>query len=94
MPEFQWVEIPEREYDSALGAVPPRVHYANGFLLGEPYSDRICDAQGMRAITYHAYRITDGKHFRASEPLTLAEFRRALGRSFGGDPRKATERAP
>ena len=86
MLNFAWNPISEAEYDSALGALPPRVHYGEGFLLGEPYSFRRCSVEEKGAGTWSAYKVEGGSRreagafYRASEPLTVAEFKTALGR--------------
>ena len=82
-----WHPIPEKEYDDALGCLPPRLHLSDGFLLGEPYSFRECTVTGKDAQTWTAFKIV-GIHthekpcefFRAGAPLTVAEFKREMGR--------------
>jgi hypothetical protein len=72
--QFEWQPITEDRYDEMLGVLPPRLHYHDGFLVGEPMS---FDRGGQ---TWSAFRIINGHHFEASQPLTLAEFRKELGR--------------
>jgi hypothetical protein len=67
----QWADIPENRYWDMLGAVPPLIHDAGAFLMGEPVE--IDPASGNQ--TYLAFRWLAGDTFQeASQPLTIEQF--------------------
>jgi len=70
-----WREISEDRYDEMLGMLPPASHRADGFLLGEQYSHRLCTVTGKPAQTWLAFVTAGGRFFEGSQAITTAEFR-------------------
>lgn len=72
----EWKECTEERYWEMLECVPPAVMGGGGFMVGEPY-DHIQDAEtGKWVPTFHAFRKIAGKHYAASAPMTIREFRK------------------
>jgi len=65
-----WIEVTEERYDEMLGMLPPAVHRACGFLVGEPMDH---DANGMPRFT--GFLISaDGRYWESRRPITAREF--------------------
>lgn len=71
-----WREVTADRYDEMLGVVPPAVQTAAGFLVGEPWRHKRCEATGREdQPAFAAFVDRNGRYFEASEPMTVAEFR-------------------
>ena len=81
MQNFRMIEIAYKEFWDACEVVPPAIMLNDGFLLGEPYSDRTCSISNRQDTVWWAY-FGPGRegapHFKADTPLTKTEFREAL----------------
>ncbi len=71
---MKWVEVDEKRYDEALGCLPPALWLANGFLIGEAYSHRLCSETRQVRPTYTPLIMHNGMFFEGV-PLTIPEFR-------------------
>lgn len=68
---IQWSETTEEMYWEMLEVLPPAVMLPIGFLVGEP-----CDHHaGNGQPRFQAYVKADGKHWAASRPMTVKEFK-------------------
>lgn len=72
-----WNPTSEDHYDEMLGMLPPACMTSNGFLVGEPYSHRECRVTHQVAPTFTAFVCDGESFFKATEPLTIAEFKAA-----------------
>lgn len=72
---IEWKEITEERYYDMLYILPPEIHYANGFLVGEP-SDHHAVTGAPRFAAFVQYY---GAYKEASRPLTKKEFRELFG---------------
>lgn len=73
IPTITLTPTTREDFWAMLGAVPPARRKAIGFLVGEPYSDRVCQVAHTYQVTYHAY-FQIGEHFFDAGPLTMEEF--------------------
>ena len=64
-----WNEITEARYDEMLGMLPPAVHRAHGFLVGEPM-----DHDGNGRPRFSAFLTSAGRYYEATEPMTVRAF--------------------
>lgn len=69
-----WKQCTEERYDEMLGALPPALWLAKGFLVGEPADHRTCTVRGHVAPTYAAFVQHDGTFYEGPN-MTTAEFR-------------------
>jgi hypothetical protein len=87
MPDLiKWKPIDESRYWEMLGMLPPAAQTGIGFLLGEPYSHRLCTVTGNGAATFSAFAEHAGAFFEAARPLTVAEFRRVTAADIAANP--------
>lgn len=71
----EWSEVDEERYDEMLCILPPAVHTAGGFMVGEA-----SDHHGPGgAVRFAAYVARGGKFYAASRAMTVAEFRAEVG---------------
>lgn len=78
---MNWTKITEDDFHQALGAVPPAVHYHDGFLLGEPHDSRECRITGKDRNTFRAFAKI-GDDFYKGDPLTVPEFNAERTKGF------------
>lgn len=74
-----WKECSEERYDEMLGVLPPasmRVPMGaqNGFLVGEPFTHRVCNVTGEMRADYAAFVCIDGKFYEGPN-MTFPEWR-------------------
>ena len=71
MQKFRMIEIAYEEFWSACEVLPPAIMLNDGFLLGEPYSDRTCSILNKQDTVWWAY-FGPGRegapHFKAERP--------------------------
>lgn len=68
---IQWDETTAEHYWEMLEVLPPACMLAGGFLVGEP-----CDHHaGNGQPRFQAFRKIGEKHFAASRPMTVREFK-------------------
>ncbi len=67
---LSWIEVTEEEYDEMLNILPPAYMGRGGFLVGEPMDHRGENGSPR----FSAFLARDGKHLKASRPMTIAEF--------------------
>lgn len=66
-----WKEITEQRYDEMLGAVPPVLQMAKGFLVGEAVDlDPTSGNPRFAAFINH-----EGRFYECSQPMTRGQFR-------------------
>jgi len=73
--KLKWNEETEEQFDYGLGVLPPLAWNSLGFLVGEPYDFRNCTISGEGRQTFTAHAKVSGKHYVASMPLTVAEWK-------------------
>jgi len=81
MQKFRMIEIAYEEFWSACEVLPPAIMLHDGFLLGEPYSERACSISNRRDTVWWAYfgpGREGAQHFKADMPMTTTEFREAI----------------
>lgn len=66
----QWDEVTAAEYEDMLCVLPP-MYGPQGFQVSEPCDHDILTGRPR----YRAFIILDGTHYRASRPMTRADFR-------------------
>ena len=98
MQKFRMIEIGYDEFWDACEVLPPAIMLHDGFLLGEPYSDRACSILNRQDTVWWAYfgpGREGAQHFKADTPLTKTEFREAIRllRAGQGATFAATEKA-
>lgn len=71
-----WKITSKEDYDYGLNCLMPRVWLSKGFLVGEPYSTKTCNITLKVATTHTAFIKHDHCFYKASEPMTVEEFRR------------------
>lgn len=77
MREITWNKTTKDTYWEILEILPPAIMTGDGFLVGEPADHRACSVTGDMLPRYEAFLERHGKHYVASTPLTIPEFRRA-----------------
>lgn len=75
----QWREVSEERYDEMLGVVPPAtmrcgLGMQSGFLVGEPFTHRLCAVSGEVRADYAAFAKIDGKFYEGPN-MTMPEWR-------------------
>jgi len=68
-------EVGEARYDEMLGVLPPALWIDKGFLVGEPFDHRRCNATGRVAASFAAFICYRGKYYESEEAMTVAEFK-------------------
>ena len=62
-------------YHAALNALPPRNQTGSSFLLGEPYSDRVCSVNSNYTETWHGFfQCHRNAFYETVQPVTQGEF--------------------
>lgn len=69
-------QVTQQRFDDMLGAVPPAVQTASGFLVGEPITDRLCTVTQQRRPVFAAFFQYGSRYFKNESPMTVAEFKR------------------
>ncbi|MDC7784784.1 hypothetical protein PQJ75_00765 [Rhodoplanes sp. TEM] len=69
-----WKKVDAGRYADMLDIMPPAVHRAHGFLVGEPWTHRTCRVTGEFRAAYAAFIRNRSGHFECLEPMTPAEF--------------------
>lgn len=86
-PAFVLRPINAARYDEMRDVLPPAVHLADGFLMGEAINQRACNVLGRVRPTYRAFFARGSEpppagrgwlFWEASHALTVAEFRALL----------------
>jgi hypothetical protein len=75
-----WRQITKKKYWYALEILPPAYQAGPGFLFGEAYDHRKCTVTGKTLPRYHAFKEIGGRYFISRRPLTLPEFKKAMGK--------------
>jgi hypothetical protein len=70
-----WREVSEARYDEMLGVLPPALWLAKGFLVGEPYTHRVCTVTKDIRATYTPLIQYEGKFYEGDD-ITVPEFRK------------------
>lgn len=68
-----WKRVSRERYWEMLECLPPAVMAGNGFMVGEPVNH---NAEGFP--TFDAFKVTNGRHYEASEPMTIKQFRKII----------------
>lgn len=75
IPVVAWKASDHDAFWYGLECLPPALQTAVGFLVGEPYSHRDCRVTGKAGVpTFTAFAECGGAYFKATEPVTRAEF--------------------
>jgi len=68
----------EERYEEMLEILPPIAFDGNNFLVGEPFTHRVCSVTGNFSATYDGYCF-DGEHYLVTDQdVTRAEFKKLL----------------
>ena len=81
MPIFK--AVTEDRYDEMLGAVPPAAHNQIGFLVGEAWTGKACEATDCQqkcrnrydCDAFRAFVERAGSFYECLSPMTIGEFR-------------------
>jgi hypothetical protein len=65
----------QEQYDEKFDILPPLEVTGNGYLVGEPWSHRVCHVSGHYSPTFPAMVKRNGKYFASCEGITVAEWR-------------------
>jgi len=65
----------QEQYDEKFDMLPPLGVTGNGYLVGEPWSHRVCHVTGHYSPTFPAMVKRNGKYFASCEGITVAEWR-------------------
>jgi hypothetical protein len=68
-------ECTKRRFDEQFDIVPPLAMSRMGYLVGEPWSHRVCHVTSRYSATYPAMVSSGGKYFESCEGITGAEWR-------------------
>ena len=64
-----------QNYDEKFDVLPPLGVSSAGYLVGEPWSHRVCHVTGRYSPTYQALVRRNGKYYQSCEGITLSEWR-------------------
>ncbi len=65
----------QRTYDEKFDILPPLGDHKYGYLVGEPWSHRVCHVTSRYLPTYEAMVSWGGRYYKSCEGLTLPEWR-------------------
>ena len=71
---MEWKEITEERYHEMLGAVPPAIWLAKGFLVGEAWRFKMCSKTATTRAGYAAFVHYKGRYWESDDALTVPEF--------------------